>query len=129
MRARLFWALSSTLADPTLALARLMNFKMKRELEYTSESCTCGFHIQDVYHMIIECPRHTDEICNILKHTSDERKSKSEMLSNEKTIIKSIHLQNDYGITRLEQRKQIKATTKAWNRCIEKMEKLLGDTD
>ena len=46
-----------------------------------------------------------------------------------KKVIKSMHLQNDYGITRLEHRQQIKATTKAWNKCIDKMEKILGDTD
>ena len=50
-------------------------------------------------------------------------------ISHEKKVIKSIHLQNDYGITRLEHRQQIKATTKAWNKCIEKMEKILGNTD
>ena len=51
------------------------------------------------------------------------------MLSHEKKVIKSIHLQNDYGITRLEHRQQIKATTKAWNKCIEKMEKILDNSD
>ena len=95
-------------------------------------SCTCRFCIQDAYHLIIECPRHKEmcEITDIYKaHLPDEEKKKYEML-HEKKMIKSIHLQNDYGITRLEHRQQIKATTltKAWNKCIEKMEKTLGDT-
>ena len=55
----------------------------------------------------------------------DEEKRKYEMLSHEKKVIKSIHLQNDYGITRLEHRQQIKATTKAWNKYIEKWGKYL----
>ena len=106
---------------------------MTHEQRRSITSCTCGFCVQDVYHMIIECPRHKDEICNIMDtykvHLSDEGKRKYEMLSHEKRVIKTVHLQNDYSITRLEHRKQIKATTKAWTRCIEKMEKLLAGTD
>ena len=81
----------------------------------------------------MECPQHKDDICEITDiyktHLPDEEKRKYEMLSHEKKVIKSIHLQNDYGITRLEHRQQIKATTNAWNKCIEKMGKILGDTD
>ena len=62
-------------------------------------------------------------------HLYDEGKRKYEMLSHEKRVIKTAHLQNNYSITRLEHKKQIKATTKAWTRCIEKMEKLLARTD
>ena len=80
--------------------------------------CTCGFCIQDAYHLIIECPRHKDEICEITDickaHLPDGGERKCEMLSHEKKVIKSIHLQlyshsdqNDYGITRLEHRQQI----------------------
>ena len=64
-----------------------------------------------VYHVIIECPRHKDEICNIMDtyktHLYDEGKRKYEMLSHEKRVIKTVHLQNDYklSITRLEQQK------------------------
>ena len=62
-----------------------------------------------VYHMIIECPRHKDEICNIMDtyktHLYDEGKRKYEMLSHEKRVIKTAHLQKDYSITRLEQQK------------------------
>ena len=54
---------------------------------------------------------------------SDEGKRKYEMLSHEKRVIKKVHLQNDYSITILEYREQIKATAKTWTRCIEKMEK------
>ena len=75
----------------------------------------------------------TGDICEITNtyktHLPDEEKRKYEMLSHEKKVIKSIHLQNDYGITRLRHRQQIKATTKAWNRCIEKMEKILDTSD
>ena len=28
-------------------------------------SCTYGFCIQDVYQMIMECPKHKDEMCSI----------------------------------------------------------------
>ena len=81
----------------------------------------------------MECPKHRDDICEITNtyktHLPDEEKIKYEMLSHEKKVIKSIHLQNDYGITRLGHRQQIKATTKAWNRCIEKMEKILDTSD
>ena len=50
------------------------------------------------------------------------------MLFHEKKVIKSVHLQNDYGITRLEHRQQIKATAsrleqRTWTKSIEKMEK------
>ena len=100
---------------------------MTHEQRKSITSCTCGFCVQDVYHMIIECPGHKDEICDITKaykaHLPDKDKRKYEMLSHEKQVIKSIHLQNDCGTTRLGHRQQIKAITKAWSMCIEKMEK------
>ena len=78
--------------------------------------------MQDAYRLITECPKHKGDICEIIDkykgHLSDEEKRKYEMLSHEKKVI---HLQNDHGITRLEHRHQLKATTKAWNKCIEKI--------
>ena len=106
---------------------------MTHEQRMVITTCTCGFCMQDTYHLITECPKHKGDICEIIDmykaHLPDEEKRKYEMLSHEKKVIKSIHLQNDYGITRLEHRQQIKATTKAWNKCIEKIEKTLDNSD
>ena len=87
-------------------------------------------------HMIIEYPRHKDELCNITDtHKANlpgEGKRKCDMPSHEKQVIKlmHVHLQNDYSTTRLEHRQRIMATTNAWtsrwNKSIQ-MEKLLGD--
>ena len=42
-------------------------------------SCTCGFCIQDTYHLIMECPKHRDDICEITNtyKTHIQRSAKS----------------------------------------------------
>ena len=51
---------------------------MTHEQRRVITSCTCGFCIQDTYHLIMECPKHKDDICEIIDiyktHLPDEEK-------------------------------------------------------